>query len=345
MGRKAVDLTEYFDVAEDEQTSFAAVSKSLRRLLARHAVTDDLVCPSLNLYERRDTWKDLKPDEKATHVIRGLASLHPSWVFCRASAALVHGFRVPYRCTHEIHVLSSGGGRTAPQPSDVPIDLRAEGAPSVAFHQRTRSSKAPKPPEEAMPFVKVDGVWATSPVETVLDCLQTLDITESLVIADSYLAQCDASAQDLVKLLHTYRTGCNGIQGALAVASQADGRPESGGESYARARIIQLGYAVPDLQVSFHDCLTGSEARVDFLWTRPDGTTVAGELDGMVKYTEPTMTEGLDTSQILVKQNLRDTRLALHVGAVMHFTIDIVRNDFQFCTLLDAFEVPYAPPA
>lgn len=336
MGR-TWDLTEFFETAEKEHTSLAAVTRNLRLALKRHAAKDDLVCPAPNLYERRDTWEGLKPDEKAIHTIRGLAALHPKWAFCRTSAALILGLRVPYSCTNTVHVLASGG-RSNPLREVKPPLMPADGAPDVAFHQRTTPSR-----DRAEPFelIKTDGVRTTPLDETVLDCLQTLRLTESLVIADSYLARARKDSSYLVGLLRQRRTGCRGIDQAIRSASYADSRSESGGESFARARIIELGYEVPDLQVEFHDQLTGTKIRCDFLWHLPSGAKVAEEFDGIAKYIEPDMAQGREAAEILVQQNMRDTRLQLHVDRVVHFTDRVVKNDWQFSTLLDAYGIPY----
>lgn len=337
MGRAPKNLGELFEVAEQDNSSFAAVTQDLRRLMERHAEADSLVCPAPNLYERHNTWEMLTQDQKAIHTIRGLAALHPSWVFCRSSAALILGLRVPYSCAHDIHVLTSGGRNRPPQLVAPPL-TPADEAPQVLFHRRRASSKDREAPFE---LVKVDGVWVTPLDETILDCLQTLKLTESLVIADSYLAKSGKESDDLEEMLWKHRRGCAGVAEARIAASYADARAESGGESYSRARIIELGYEVPDLQVVFRDPLSNTNLRCDFLWRLPNGSKIAGELDGMAKYIDPEMTKGRDTAQILVEQNLRDTRLALHVDGVMHFTMGIAKNDWQFSRLLDTYNIPY----
>lgn len=338
MGRKLEDISELYDVAEEENSCLAAVTEALRKKLCRHVREDDLVCPLPNLYERRSTWEALNPNQRAIHVIRGLSALRPSWVFCHASAALIHGLEVSYSCSHEVHVLSSGGSRPAPSSARVPRAQRAADTPTISFHQPTcfTGNKA----KRRQAPVKIDGVWVTSALDTVLDCLCTIRFDRCLGIADSYLSKEDKTSEDLLSATNRLRRGCKGIAEARRTASLSDPRAENGGESFARARMIELGYRIPELQVTFHDSINDRSMRADFLWRLESGRTIAGELDGMSKYTDPSMTGDKDVAAILVNQNMRDSRLGLHVDAVMHFTYEIAKNDLSFCTVLDAYGIP-----
>lgn len=79
---------------------------------------------------------------------------------------------------------------------------------------------------------------------------------------------------------------------ARTTAEYADRRSESGGESYARARMIANGYEIPDLQVWFIDPLDGQPMQADFVWSQPSGKVIVGEFDGFAKYKDPSMTRG-----------------------------------------------------
>ena len=63
-----------------------------------------------------------------------------------------------------------------------------------------------------------------------------------------------------------------------------DGRTaeaRNGGESMARAIMIDLGFVPPDLQVEICDLDESDQVvAVDFHWMLPDGGVVVGELDG-----------------------------------------------------------------
>ena len=61
-----------------------------------------------------------------------------------------------------------------------------------------------------------------------------------------------------------------------------------------------MGFPVHRLQVEF-PCRAhpGRVHRVDFLWVREDGTLVAGELDGVCKFMDPSMTSGRAVKQVV----------------------------------------------
>ena len=109
----------------------------------------------------------------------------------------------------------------------------------------------------------------------------------------------------------------------------------------AREAMIELGFAAPELQAEFVDPLSGQVSRVDFLWHLPDGTLVAGELDGRQKYVDPTMTRGRATVDLLADERLRESRLT-RVARVVRFSFAVVCDRGRFARLLDSFGVPRA---
>lgn len=252
----------------------------------------------------------------------------------------LHGLRVPFSCSRRVYIVA----RRSQGVSDchqIPRELRGRGTPRIVFvHLPTFPGEGGD--VRGRP-VTVDGVQATSLQDTVLDCLQTLDFCKGLVIADSYLWVSKSDAASLAKLLDTRRSGCRNDCAARLTARYAESRAESGGESYARARMIELGYAIPGLQVAFRSTLGGPDMRADFLWNLSDGRTIVGELDGMSKYSNLEITRGKQTTELLVEQNMRDNRLGVYVDSVIHFTFAIVRDTVRFCELLDAYGIPRQP--
>ena len=124
-------------------------------------------------------------------------------------------------------------------------------------------------------------------------------------------------------------------------AQHADARSESGGESMARAVMIENGFMPPELQVPIENPdRPGWPWRTDFYWLLPDGTTVAGELDGGEKYVNPNMTHGRDALQVLRDERIRESQLALAVDRVMRFTFADVIDERRLVALLERFGIP-----
>ena len=93
----------------------------------------------------------------------------------------------------------------------------------------------------------------------------------------------------------------------------------------ARATMIMLGFAVPDLQIECHDPMNPSKViRVDFYWTLSDGTVIIGELDGKQKYVDPAMTKGKDLVRILSDERLRESRLSINGARIVRFTMCVM---------------------
>ena len=128
----------------------------------------------------------------------------------------------------------------------------------------------------------------------------------------------------------------------MAVAQRADERAENGGESVTRARIIELGFVVPELQVEIENPLNeGQYYRADFFWVLEDGTELIGELDGKEKYIDPKILKGKDTVDALLDERLRESRISAKKGrCVMRFSFPEVMNRTFFERLLSTYGVP-----
>ncbi|WP_291788685.1 hypothetical protein [Bifidobacterium sp.] len=102
-----------------------------------------------------------------------------------------------------------------------------------------------------------------------------------------------------------------------------DARSENGGESFARAVMIENGFSVPQLQVPFTDPLTGKQFRVDFLWRTADGRIIVGELDGTAKYVDPQMTDRKSIQETVQAEREREQALfRAGVTDIVRFTFD-----------------------
>lgn len=171
--------------------------------------------------------------------------------------------------------------------------------------------------------------------------MRTYDFPDALAIADSTLRLgADRAA------LEAYVNGMNHFQGASMArwaTAYADPRAENGGESVARAAMILLGCAMPDLQHPIKDPLSGNAYRADFYWVLPDGTKVAGELDGNQKYTDPAYMGGRTQTDVLLAERKRESRITTKVDRVCRFSPEEVKDQQYFTRLLDEYGIPRDP--
>jgi len=99
--------------------------------------------------------------------------------------------------------------------------------------------------------------------------------------------------------------GARGVRGAREAVAFADGRAESPGESLSRARMHELGFPPPRLQVEFARGSEGSD-RVDFDWPE---FGLFGEFDGDAKYLDARMRAGRPIEQIILAEKKRTERI------------------------------------
>ena len=132
---------------------------------------------------------------------------------------------------------------------------------------------------------------------------------------------------------------------ALRVARYANGGAENGGESKARAAMIEDGWDVPDLQVEIDDPMRpGSPFRVDFAWLdlpRP----VVGELDGVEKYAGREQAgDAKHALDVMVRERQRESRLSLAGFTVMRFTMADVNTPERLYRKMELAGIPRRSP-
>lgn len=308
-----------FAIAESRGMCLIPDSASSRRQLKRMCTKGLAVQPFRGLFARCAYWESLSRSSKHLHILRALSKLHPDWVFSHYSAALVHGLSVSYRDLQTVHRLVSSASHL-------------NSANQMTYHY-TES-----------PYGEVVyGVRVTTFEQTAADCACSGDFKKSLAVADSYVRLAGASKDDYERLLECYcHPHRRGIVAAREAARWVDGRAENGGESMARAAIIELGYAPPDLQVEMDDPIEGRMGyRVDFLWTHADGTKIIGEFDGREKYIDPVMTEGRRTVDVLADERLRESRISASGTPVMRLSFKDIMNPRILIRILEAYGIPY----
>ena len=259
----------------------AAEAKQIERRVAAGSL--EAVMPGL--YARPDYWSELKFRQRYLHRVRALAQKHPDWTFCSYTAAVIYGLSVSHANLTHIHIAAAPAQSTTP-------------GSQVIRHRYARQTRA----------IQMD-IAVTDIDQTITDCLVDASFVEGLIIADSALHEQLLSKGHLVEAVDKLGLNRRGVVTARSVARYADGLSESGGESKARALMIERGWQTPELQVELFDPVEpGRPYRVDYLWRAGD-QLIIGEFDGFVK-SEKAAEEGkLAKAQFDERQ--RESRLSL----------------------------------
>lgn len=277
-----------------------------------------MVCPHTGLYTHVGTWEDMEPDARQIHLIRSLARQHPDWIFCGPSAALLHGLFVSFADLHVVHI----------------IGPCKRGSGMVLRHHRRE-----------LPVEVVNGIRVTKLDQTTFDCMRSMPFRRALGIADSYLAQTGLDVDGTIKRIGVQHRGKRRIRSVREVLSHANPLAENGGESYARAVMIEEGVMLPRLQVPFRVKGRAEPYRVDFLWEIRVGSRiiyVAGELDGLGKWMKPELMGGRDFYRVKRDESNRESDLTSLGLQVARFTIDDCMAVEPLLARLRRFRIPRA---
>ncbi|MBR1828943.1 MAG: hypothetical protein IJ781_05465, partial [Atopobiaceae bacterium] len=136
-----------------------------------------------------------------------------------------------------------------------------------------------------------------------------------------------------------------GMQRRIAENSvrYADPLAANGGESVARAVMIEQGFMIPELQAEVTDPLDPSQTYyVDYRW-QLEGGDVIGELDGRDKYVLPEMMGGRDTLGVVIDERHRESRLTVPGTKVLRFSFRDVMDVERFVSLLELYGIPRGP--
>ena len=290
--------------AEQEGRCLIPPSAAIRKALLRRT-GDAVVSPMPGLFARKALWDELNRAQRHCEIIRALATQHPEWTFCSYSAASLLGLEVSWRHLNVVHVCS------ATKPSARP------GA-RIQRHQIDPAGA-----------VNQNGISITPPIQTVTDCLLQTGFADGMPIADSAISKLGLTREQLMEAVEKRAGARNGraVRTALTTLQYADARAESGGESVARAIMIETGFAPDRLQYELTDPFDSTESmRTDFAWERQARELTLGELDGLIKYTDQTMLAGRTTAETLVAERQREAHLSLYGHPLIRFTINEVRS-------------------
>lgn len=316
MGMRYEDeVTAQLIAAEQEGMWLITRDRLVRQTLRRRVVTGELLEPFHGCFARRAIWDQMKALPRYWYVLRAVAKAYPGCVFCRESAAVLHGLSVSYRALSSIHIATS---------------RHAHSSSSKLLMRHVIEGDTP---------VVIQGMHATSLARTAFDCMRAEPFPQALAVADSAL-RTGRIDRDSLRAYAESKHQSPGIGVIRRALDYADPRAENGGESIARATMIELGYVIPDLQVPFTDKITGAEYRVDFVWYFSDKKPIAGELDGKLKYEDPAFMGGRDVVGVLTDERRRESRLTIDVSAVCRFSLQEVYDRHPFAQILDAFGIP-----
>lgn len=312
--RRSSEIDILLDDAERRRSCLYTKKKWAVDILRRRVGKGTVLEIDQGSFVRWATWQKLDPVDKYRWRMNAVATALPGCVFCRESAALLHGLYVSYANLRRIHIATT----------------RREHSASSRLVTRHII--------EGDDLSTIDGLAVTSLLRTSFDCMRAYDFPDALAIADSTL-RVGTSKEGLLTYVNSMRNFRGGSMARWA-AVFADPRADNGGESAARATMIELGYALPDLQHPITDSLSGKDYRADFYWELADGTKVAGELDGNQKYTNPAFMIGKTLTSVLLDERKRESRITKKVSRVCRFSPDDVKDLQFFMRLLDDFGIP-----
>ncbi len=276
--------------------AFGTDSRETRRL-SRGAARGALVVVHPGVYARAADWAALgERDRHRLRVQGAVGSLSARLVVSHGSAAAMHGLRVLGSMPDRVHVTD-------------PARSRSQSWSRVMKHAG---------PLDDEDVDRVDGILVTSLARTLVDVALTAAFADAVVSLDSGLRRPGVTRADLrARLARRSARARVAAQRAVEFASPLS---HSGGESWCRCRLAELGAPDPVLQHVFRDSL-GEVGPVDF-WFADAGVVV--EFDGDMKYLDERYSGGLSASEVVLKERRRERRL-LALPEVR----DVVRADWR----------------
>lgn len=226
-------------------------------------------------------WQDRGAPERHLLRVRAAALALDGPVFSHRSAAAVWRIPVVGRWSERVEV-------TVPA---------ASGGRSRNGVRRHTSVVLPR-------SVDCDGLRVTTPARTVVDLARTESFVSGVVAADHGLRQLVTNRDELTATLDELGRAW-GVRQARRVLAVADPRSQSPGESLSRARMVELGFPLPELQHTFVDD-DGPIGCVDFWWPQ---VGLVGEFDGRIKYRIGGIEDRRTVEERVWAEKLREDRL------------------------------------
>ena len=304
-------INEILTAASSDGRLATCQDKNLRRACGRLVKSGKLVMPYQGMFAEKARWDELEMRQQAKCIIKSLAAAHTSWIFYCHSAAVVYGLEVSASKLRHVHVVGTR------EPCGI-----------VYFHN-TKHVEAEL----------VDGVLVTTLERTVCDCVRSNGFRYGLATVDSALRAFQLDPDEFRARLETVCKAVNNGQFVLDVFDYGDGRSENGGESYARAVMIENGVQLPNLQVELYDEVDKKTYRIDYGWQLKKGY-VAGELDGAEKYKSIAKDRGMSVVDVIREERRRESRCRNKGMLFARFTFAQAVAGRPLLSILDACGVP-----
>ncbi|PLS28773.1 hypothetical protein [Bifidobacterium parmae] len=313
--RRHKEVAALIKTAQAERRCVFGSTSAQRQALARRVHAKELHRAAPNMYADVLYWQSLDPPERTLHLARAMHVRHDSWRFGGITAAAAHGFEHQWSL-HDgtVTVLTATKGTVMGEKRQVKL-------------LRSPSRRC----------VTANGIPVTDGARTVVDCGLLLGFRDVLPIMDSALAK-GVTVDDVLAACSGTRRDYTPIFQLLRYANPLS---ENGGESLARATMIEQRFMIPQIQVAFTDPDTGKSYRVDFVWRLADGRIVVGEFDGTQKYVDPGMANRRSIQGVVLAEREREAALRrAGVTAIVRFTFDDVVQCNPLCNKLLGAGVP-----
>lgn len=304
--------------AEKATRCCAPISRAEREHMRKAQNAGIVINTWRGLYARPAYWAELRTTEQTRHIIRGLALLHSSWVFAGPTAAVMHGLDVPNSFQKSLYLATTR--KTHYVPSDGFIGVIVSN-------------------DEA---AEIESIRATSLERTVYDSVRVMGFRASFAIVDSALRANKMKAEELADRVSEACGHRSDIARVRAVIALGDGLSENGGESIARATMLELGFRPPVLQRKYpNPDDSNGEYRVDYAWDLPSGTLL-GELDGNGKYLDPLVNGGVSAEKAIEDEHRRQSNILAqkNVASMVRFSFGDVCHPETFAKILKRAGVP-----
>lgn len=314
MKARTQEILEEARSAWAEGLLYAPVAEADIKAANRRVLAGSLVMPYRGMYAEATSWGQSDWRKNMRRIIKSFSQQRADRVLCLHSAAFMHGLWVPKaEVESRIHVVGSNG----------------HGSRWVACHCI----------RDAQPCSK-EGLLLTSLERTAFDCIANLGFRFGLGVADSYLRITGVTAEEAFCRLREQFGGRPGFARIRAAFEHADARSENGGESYARAVMVENHVMPPELQVEIPNPENPAHSyRTDYFWEikpQPAG----GELDGFEKMWNPEMLGGRTTYQMLRDERMRESLVTATGIRIVRFTYDMAVRTTPLLRRLDAFGIP-----
>ncbi|MHA7262012.1 hypothetical protein ACX80W_02295 [Arthrobacter sp. TMN-37] len=288
------------------------------RPLQRSCAAGDLVRIRQGLYVSSEKWATLdRWDRYRMRVLAVHLAAHRPPVFCRETAALVHGLPL------------------VAVPSHVHVQQVADSSAHSRGGVRRHCISLAEPP-----VVHTSGLQVTSLESTIVALAVGSGFPAGVLALDDALRRGMTDLERVSELAQMTRTAA-AQRRLAAVLDFARGDAESPGESLSRVHMMVMGFPAPELQRVFTDA-RGYIGRVDFYWPQ---ARLVGEFDGLVKYSKPEFLTGRTPSEIVIEEKRREDRLRALGLRVVRWTWDDLRDPALLRDLLTSAGLVPGRPA